>query len=646
VNTTQIEGNGGRSALLRRAALPIAAAVAVGSLLGGSGAGAAPLDDCVEELYVSPSGDDANAGTSIAQAWETLDRVVLHAYEPGAFGPGTCVFFEGRNVFPVGPTGGLFLDDARAGDAQVPVVISSFGDGRATLDVGDGDGIFVYNTAGVEIRDINVTGTGYVAGPPVSGNQGTGVFFYTDTAGGVSFEGVTIQNVDVSGFVNGIMIGGENRSGFSSVLVEDVRVFDNADAGFQTFGDASVADTDYAHSDVTVRRVESFDNLGLPGKGNNSGNGIIFGDVDGGVIEYSIAHGNGALNDHPGGGPIGIWAYESNDVVIQYNVSFNNDTGTIDGGGFDLDGGVTNSTMQYNYSFNNAGAGYLVFQYEGARPLENNVVRYNISHNDGRKGGQYGGIVLGSLDTPALNTEIYGNSIYLSPNSSGLTPAAIRVWDGTDGAFFYNNSVHVAEGLPLVSVETNTTTEFVGNNYFSEHSEALFLVGGSNFSDADATSFASIEAWRDATGAEIWDGSATGSQSTPGYAGDPSASIGDPEVFAITADSALNGRGIDLLELGLDPGPRDFFGVDVPRAGLFSIGASQGPPPAAIVESPSVDGDDTEQALPPVDERELAASGAAELTWLWLIASSFLALGAVVAVVRMTTSSSRSGPTT
>lgn len=42
-------------------------------------------------------------------------------------------------------------------------------------------------------------------------------------------------------------------------------------------------------------------------------------------------------------------------------------------GGFDLDRGVTNSVMQYNCSYDNDGAGYLIYQYEGARPLGNNV---------------------------------------------------------------------------------------------------------------------------------------------------------------------------------------------------------------------------------------------------------------------------------
>ena len=42
-----------------------------------------------------------------------------------------------------------------------------------------------------------------------------------------------------------------------------------------------------------------------------------------------------------------------------------------------------NSILQYNYSHDNHGSGYLICQYEGAKPFRNNIVRYNISQDDG-----------------------------------------------------------------------------------------------------------------------------------------------------------------------------------------------------------------------------------------------------------------------
>jgi hypothetical protein len=85
-----------------------------------------------------------------------------------------------------------------------------------------------------------------------------------------------------------------------------------------------------------------------------------------------------------GNGPVGIWAWESNNVRIQYCISYRNKTSknAKDGGGFDLDGGVTNSVVQNCISFGNEGAGFGLFQYDGASDWSNNNIRYNISINE------------------------------------------------------------------------------------------------------------------------------------------------------------------------------------------------------------------------------------------------------------------------
>ena len=64
---------------------------------------------------------------------------------------------------------------------------------------------------------------------------------------------------------------------------------------------------------------------------------------------------------------VGIWTYASNRVTIRSSESYGNRTGGhADGGGFDLDGGVTNSVIEYCYSHDNDGPGFLVWNYEGA----------------------------------------------------------------------------------------------------------------------------------------------------------------------------------------------------------------------------------------------------------------------------------------
>ena len=43
------------------------------------------------------------------------------------------------------------------------------------------------------------------------------------------------------------------------------------------------------------------------------------------------AYENGRLNDYEGGGPVGIWAWDANRVVIQFNASHHNRTGSSKG---------------------------------------------------------------------------------------------------------------------------------------------------------------------------------------------------------------------------------------------------------------------------------------------------------------------------
>ena len=118
-----------------------------------------------------------------------------------------------------------------------------------------------------------------------------------------------------------------------------------------------------------------------------------------------------------GNGPVGIWAYEADSVIIQHCLSYKNKTskGGADGGGFDLDGGVTHSIVQYNVSYGNWGSGYCIFQYWGASPWHDNIFRYNISENDGTVSDSQAGLyVWNSSDDEKQfhDCQVYGNIIY------------------------------------------------------------------------------------------------------------------------------------------------------------------------------------------------------------------------------------------
>jgi hypothetical protein len=417
-----------------------------------------------------------------------------------------------------------------------------------------------------------------------NGNRGSGVLFYTDLSGAKKLRYIRVHNVEVSGFgQSGVEIGAwpqdGSKSGFRGVRITDVVAHDNADAGIQSYGYFSSSGTGWAHKNIYVGHSETFDNRGIPDKGNHSGDGIILGDVNGAIIERCVSHHNGENNENPGGGPIGIWAWDSNRVTIQHNESYANQSATLDGGGFDLDGGVTNSVMQYNYSHDNAGAGYLLAQFAGARPFSNNVVRYNISENDGTK-NSYGAIHFWNGNGPSgiENTEVYGNTVYVSPQA-GADPAAVRFDTPTTNTHLRNNIFVTTGGVPLVStVSGQPGLLFQGNDYWSSGDAFRIWHGG--------TTYGSLDAWRRATGQERSDASDTGYSVDPGLASPGGGgTVGDADQLAsltayrLRADSPVIDAGLNLKGLfGLGAGPNDFYGGGVPRGEGHDIGAHEAAP--------------------------------------------------------------------
>src|SRR5439155_12695467 len=73
--------------------------------------------------YVSPSGADGGAGTSVSAAWRTVNRV-----NSASLVPGDTVLFEGGQTFA-----DASLMPAASGNATAPVTFSSYGSGRAKL---------------------------------------------------------------------------------------------------------------------------------------------------------------------------------------------------------------------------------------------------------------------------------------------------------------------------------------------------------------------------------------------------------------------------------------------------------------------------------------------------------------------------------
>jgi hypothetical protein len=506
-------------------------------------------------FYVRPSGDDANSGHGEDDSWRTIERV---NHEDLA--PGDSVLFEGGEAF----AGTLELLAADSGKRDTPVRVSSFGDGRALIDGGAHAGILISDANYLVIEQLIIRGDWNAEAQ--TGNDGEGVSAI-GTASGTRRKGLQLRELEVHGFKNaGIGIHARPKddaknSGYADVEIRDCEVHDNGDFGVLSDGPYIADAPGYSHANLQIRGVRSHHNRGLKRKGEHTGSGIVLSDVEGALIEHSIAHDNGELNDHQGGGGFGIWAWDSDQVTIQFNESYDNKTSTSDGGGFDLDGGVTHSVLQFNYSHGNQGAGFGAFQFAYARPYAGNSIQYNISQNDGFSFLIWDGF--GDM----------GRVAFVQNVGYGEQPV-VATFSALADLTFANN-VFYGIGPLLFDVFDGTGLRFQGNDYWT--AQAPFAIAWNT--GTDATQFSSFEAYRLATKLETVGGDITGANLDPelvaagsGDTLDDTTRLSALTMYQLRESSQLIDRGVDLQRLGIEAAGRDFFGNAAPAGRARDIG--------------------------------------------------------------------------
>ena len=296
--------------------------------------------------------------------------------------------------------------------------------------------------------------------------------------------------------------------------------------------------------------------------------------MDGGIVERCVARNNGALCPCRAGGPVGIWATNANNVTIQFCESHHNRTSaqSLDGGGFDLDGGVTNSLLQYNYSHDNDGAGYLVYQYPNApHTFRGNTVRYNISQDDGRK-HHYGGIFVGG---DVRDCVIYNNTVFVRP-APGATPCALIA--AGRNMRYCNNLLVTAGGVPLLEGSGGQEILLRGNAYWSSGDAFKITWNGKAYD--------SLKAFQTATGRETKTpngGAAMGLEADPlltrpggGGTLDDADKLKTLDAYRLRPGSPLINAGVHLpIYLGVRVGQQDFYGISLPQGRDYDIGAHE-----------------------------------------------------------------------
>jgi hypothetical protein len=490
-------------------------------------------------FYVRPGGHDTASGTSPATAWRTLARASRAILRPGD----KLLLLGGHAYY-----GELVIGPKDAGRPGKPILVSSYGRGRATISSAK-SGITIYNTRGVGIRNIVITGN-HAMRPGTAGIQ-----MYSSRLSG-PLGHVYISKVNISRFGFGIAIGAaHDGGGFRNVQIRQASLHANLDAGLVSYGpDFNAAAPGYAHRDIYVSHVKVFGNLGDHHEvAHNSGSGIELGAVNGATVTRSVAYGNGGAGGATTEGPIGIWAYDSTRVAFTHDVSHNNRSNNArDGGGFGLDRECSHSVMEYNLSYDNHGAGFLLFSAkEAAGASNNNVVRFNISYDDARGGKLVtGGMAAGGK---VRNSLFYQNTIVIA---RGNTQPAFKVTGLEHNVKVLNNILAGGSQKVVVAAEPMTTDNiaFAGNDYVAPSGVRVFQWGTHH-------QYESLSAWRLATGEEHKIlGRDTGLTAWPWFVGPLSGTRGGAG-FRLRRDSKLRRAGLNLFRnFGIRPGPVTFAG--------------------------------------------------------------------------------------
>src|SRR6476661_4346024 len=377
--------------------------------------------------YISVRGNDSNSGTG-NHPFKTISKVNKLKLVSG-----DTLYFKANEEF-IGPLRLHVMTNQNR-----PVIITSYGIGRATINGGNKEAI-VLRGKGFFLMNLNARGSGRKGGNLTNGISITGNDFH-------------LENIIVEGFQkSGLQLFNCKR-----IVIKNVTARYNGFCGIYVTGSSRDSS-----KNITIQDCAAYNNPGDPTNlTNHSGNGILVGFSDSVSIDHCTATNNGWDMPRLGNGPVGIWAYESNRVTIQYCISYRNRTskGGKDGGGFDFDGGMTNSTLQYCLSYGNQGAGYGLFQYEGASAWHNNQVRYCISVNDATTTEGSGSFFIwnGSSDCSQLrDCWVYNNVVY----NTGSTAVQFEPSSRNSNFWFYNN---IFLGTGNVVDGPSSGERFIGN---------------------------------------------------------------------------------------------------------------------------------------------------------------------------------------
>lgn len=200
--------------------------------------------------------------------------------------------------------------------------------------------------------------------------------------------------------------------------------------------------------------------------------GAIIKEVDGAVMQYNQVSRTGLVSTSNG-----IWFFDSQNSIIQYNEGFAclSPRGN-DGGPFSIDNNCRNCAIQYNYSHDNEGPGVMLFGHGNTG--QGCIARGNVSYNDNtvdpekphyvEDRGAWGSLtVIGSGEEMLVE----GNVVIAGPDTKYVL--SHHEWDGWPIEVRYRNNTFYGNGKARLNKYVKEAAIFEGGNRFVDVADVL-----------------------------------------------------------------------------------------------------------------------------------------------------------------------------
>ena len=413
----------------------------------------------------SRDGDDANQGTSPAQAWASL------AMLERTFHPGDQILLRRGSVFE-GEEAALAFRGS--GTAEQPITVSAYGEGDLPQLNAAGEVenvVSLHNQEHISVSHLEITNTdpGFDASFELNASTNREKNLRAVNVSAHDFgvvHGIAITDLyihDINGNIaakwnGGIFfdIGAEVAAGelrgiptkYDGVRLErnllervdrsGIKLVSSAWAN-QSLQNAPGTPLNWYPSTNVVIRDNQLRYMG--------GDAITVRDADGTLIEYNLARHSRYQNT---GYNAGIWPFQATNTVIQHN-EVSHTHGVQDGQGFDTDHVSSYSVMQYNYSHDNEGGFMLIMN---GFPHTAPTIRYNISQNDADKTFEFArGTAAGTM---IYNNTISSSTLLQGPRGGVLDLANSGAGTGNREVFIFNNVFDYPAGQRFYVGEAET----------------------------------------------------------------------------------------------------------------------------------------------------------------------------------------------